>query len=79
MIGAVKAGLKVSVAAFNPAALEEKLSSKGLSSLIPQLRRAELWEKFRENYKEFAEDVDEDIVRVLGRELDKLYGGSGRP
>jgi predicted component of type VI protein secretion system len=75
MIGAVKAGLRVSVAAFDPAALETKLSSKGLSSIIPQLRRAELWEKFRENYKDFAEDVDEDIVRVLGRELDRLYGG----
>jgi hypothetical protein len=38
-----------------------------------------LWEKFRENYTDFAEDVDEDIVRVLGRELDRLYGGGGRP
>lgn len=78
MIGAVKAGLKVSVAAFDPAALEEKLSSKGLSAIIPQLRRAELWEKFRENYKDFAEDVDEDIRSVLGRELDRLYGGVSR-
>jgi type VI secretion system FHA domain protein len=79
MIGAVKAGLKVSIAAFDPAALEKKLASRGLSSIIPQLRRAELWEKFRENYTDFAEDVDEDIVRVLGRELDRLYGGGGRP
>ncbi|MGG7566950.1 type VI secretion system-associated FHA domain protein TagH [Rhodovulum sp. DZ06] len=78
MIGAVRAGLKVSVAAFDPAALEGKLASKGLSAVVPQFRRAELWEKFCENYARFAEDVDEDIRSVLGRELDRLYDGSGR-
>jgi predicted component of type VI protein secretion system len=36
-------------------------------------RKAELWEQFVENYKEFAAEADEDVRRVIGKQLEQLY------
>ena len=78
LIGGVKAALRVALDAFDPAELERKLKAGGLSAVVPQLRRAELWDKFVENYEGFVDQANEDVRAVLGRELDKLYSDGTR-
>ncbi len=76
LVGAIRSAVKVALDAFNPAELERKLETRGLSNVVPALRRAELWDRFREHYARFAEQTDDDIRAVIGRELDRLYAAS---
>ena len=78
MIGGVKAALQVALGTFDPSELERKIKASGLSAVVPQLRRAELWDKFVENYTGFVDQANDDIRTVLGRELDKLYSDGPR-
>lgn len=73
LVGGVKASMKTALGAFNPSEIEDKLAKKGLSQIIPMKRKAELWEQFVLNYKDFAAEADEDIRRVIGKQLEKLY------
>lgn len=76
LVGAIRSAVKVALDAFNPTELERKLETRGLSHVVPALRRAELWDRFREHYARFAEQTDDDIRAVIGRELDRLYAAS---
>lgn len=73
LVGGVKVSMKTALAAFNPAALEKKLEKKGISALIAMKRKAELWERFVENYAEFAEEADDNIKRLISKDLERLY------
>lgn len=73
LVGGVKVSMQTALSAFNPRSLEEKLSKKGLSQIIPMKRKAELWERFVENYAEFAEEADDNIKRLISKDLEKLY------
>lgn len=73
LVGGVKASMKTALATFDPAEVERKIASKGLSQIIPMKRKAELWEQFVENYKDFAAEADEDIRRLIGKQLEQLY------
>ncbi len=73
LVGGVKASMKTALAAFDPDQVEKKLTKKGISQIIPMKRKAELWEQFVENYKEFAAEADEDVRRVIGKQLEQLY------
>lgn len=73
LVGAIRSAVRVALDAFDPAELERKLETRGLSQMVPALRRAELWERFRADYARFTEQANDDIRMVIGRELDKLY------
>ena len=73
LVGGVKASMKTALATFDPDEIEKKLTKRGVSQIIPMKRKAELWEKFVENYKDFASEADEDIRRVIGKQLEQLY------
>ena len=73
LVGGVKASMKTALSAFDPNELEAKLTKKGFSQIVPMKRKAELWEQFVENYKDFAAEADEDIRRVIGKQLEQLY------
>jgi type VI secretion system FHA domain protein len=73
LVGAIRAAVRTALDAFDPDALEAKIEKGGLSQVVPALRRAELWERFRDEYARFADQADQDIRMVIGRELDKLY------
>jgi type VI secretion system FHA domain protein len=73
LVGGVKASMKTALAAFDPDQIEKKLTKRGVSQIIPMKRKAELWEQFVENYKDFASEADEDIRRVIGKQLEQLY------
>ena len=73
LVGGVKASMKTALATFDPDQVEKKLTKQGLSQIIPMKRKAELWEQFVEHYKEFAAEADEDVRRVIGKQLEQLY------
>ena len=73
LVGGVKASMKTALETFDPAEVERRIASKGLSQIIPMKRKAELWEQFVENYKDFAAEADEDIRRLIGKQLEQLY------
>ena len=73
LVGGVKASMKTALSAFDPAEIESKLTKRGLSQIVPMKRKAELWEEFVENYNDFATEADEDIRRVIGKQLEQLY------
>lgn len=73
LVGAIRAAVRTALDAFDPEALEQRIEKGGLSQVVPALRRAELWERFREDYARFADQADQDIRMVIGRELDRLY------
>lgn len=75
LVGAIRSAIRISLEAFDPAELERKLARRGLSHMVPALRKAELWERFTEDYQRFARQADDDIRMVIGRELDRLYAG----
>jgi type VI secretion system FHA domain protein len=76
LVGAIRSAIRVALEAFDPDEIERKIGKRGLSQVVPSLRRAELWERFREDYARFAAQADDDIRVVIGRELDKLYASS---
>jgi len=73
LVGGVKASMKTALAAFDPNEIEGKLTKRGFSQIVPMKRKAELWEQFVENYRDFAAEADEDIRRVIGKQLEQLY------
>lgn len=73
LVGGIKAAVKTVLEQFDPAALEEKLQTGTLGSLMPSVRKAALWEAFSKDYREFCEQAEENFRVVIGRELDKLY------
>ena len=73
LVGGVRASMQVALDAFEPKALEQKIEKRGLGAVIPMKRKAELWERFGEHYREFASEANDDIRRVIGKALEKLY------
>jgi len=65
--------MKTALSAFDPNEIEGKLTKRGFSQIVPMKRKAELWEQFIGNYKDFAAEADEDIRRVIGKQLEQLY------
>ena len=73
LVGGVRASMQVALDAFEPKSLEEKIAKRGLAAVIPMKRKAELWERFTQHYNEFAAEANDDIRRVIGKALEKLY------
>lgn len=76
IVGAVRAALSVSLEAFDPKTLREKMEERSLLNRMPGMRKAALWDAFENNYRQFKDDANDDIRRVLKSELDKLYNAS---
>jgi type VI secretion system FHA domain protein len=79
LLGAIRAGIAAALAACDPAEIEKRLAARGLSQMVPALRRAELWERYCRDYAQFAAEAEDDIRKVIGRDLDSLYAGAARP
>lgn len=73
MVSGIKAALQKTLDAFNPDALEEKMTKRGLASWLPGQRKAALWDSFVTNYEMFSEQAAENFRMLIGRELDNLY------
>ena len=73
LVGGIRTAIRLSLEAFDPDDLEKRFKKRGLAAALPPMRKAELWERFVENYRTVADQVDSDIRMVIGKELDRLY------
>jgi type VI secretion system protein len=58
---------------FEPAALEKRLASGMLDSIMPLARRARTWELFCATYQEIVREAEDDFQAVFGREFARAY------
>ncbi|SEA47166.1 type VI secretion system-associated FHA domain protein TagH [Rubrimonas cliftonensis] len=78
LVGGIKTAMRVALESFDPETLEQTLERRGLSQVVPALRKAELWDRFVEDYARVADQADDDIRALIGRELNKLYAPGGQ-
>lgn len=78
LVGGIKTAMRVALESFDPETLEKTLERRGLSQVVPALRKAELWDRFVEDYARVADQADDDIRALIGRELNKLYAPGGQ-
>lgn len=72
------AGMRAALAGvlqrFDPATLEQRLSTKSvLDSLLPMNRRAHLWELYLSLYREIASEAEDDFHALFGRAFVRAY------
>lgn len=75
---ALVAGMEAAVAAlldrFSPTALEEGIGKATmLEGVLPQVRRARMWEAFEKEYKNIADQAAEDFQEILGQHFARAY------
>ena len=75
---ALVAGMEAAVAAllgrFSPGELEERIGKATmLEGVLPQVRRARMWEAFEKEYKNLAEQAAEDFQEILGQHFARAY------
>lgn len=73
LVGGIRTAIRLSLEAFDPEELETRFRKRGLGAVVPAMRKAELWDRFVENYRSLADQVDSDIRSIIGKELDRLY------
>lgn len=80
---AVMAGVQTALMAllkrFEPAALEARLTDKGLlGGILPAARKARMWELFCATYGEIRREAEDDFQSVFGREFARAYDAQMR-
>jgi type VI secretion system FHA domain protein len=92
---ALVAGMQAAIGSllerFSPQALEQRIGKTTmLDGVLPQIRKAHMWEQFEKEYGQIAEQAEEDFQRVFGQQFERAYtqeilrlhsagfGGSGR-
>lgn len=75
---ALIAGMEAAVAAllkrFSPDALEERIGKATVvEGMMPQVRRARLWEAFENEYRQIADQAAEDFQEILGQHFARAY------
>lgn len=72
LVNAIRAAISATLDAFSPETLHKKMEEQSLLNRMPGMRKAALWDAFEKNYRQFAEDANDDIRRILKSELDKI-------
>lgn len=73
LVSGIKAALQKTLDTFDPKALEEKLTQRGMSAWLASRRKAALWDRFVDNYEMFSDQAADNFRVLIGRELDNLY------
>lgn len=69
-----RAAIAAMLARFDPAALQQRLTSKSvLDSVLPDHRKAKLWALFTEQYGQIAGDAEDDFQRLFGKAFLRAY------
>lgn len=86
VMAGMNAALQGVLQRFDPQRLESKLTHRSaISSLIPSMRKARLWELFQELFSQLSSEAEDDFEELFGQEfvlayeaqLDRLHGESG--
>jgi len=70
-----RAALEAMLARFDPSALEHRLAARSvLDNLMPDRRKAKLWDLFTARFGQIAAEAEDDFQRVFGKEFLRAYG-----
>jgi FHA domain-containing protein len=74
VMAGMKAAFEGVLQRFDPQQLEAKLTSKSaISSLIPSMRKARLWELFQELFSQISSEAQDDFDELFGKAFLKAY------
>jgi type VI secretion system FHA domain protein len=74
VMAGMKAALDGVLERFNPQQLEAKLTQKSaISSLLPALRKARLWELFQELFGQLSSEAQDDFEELFGKAFLRAY------
>jgi FHA domain-containing protein len=75
VVAGMRSALEGVLQRFDPAQLETKIASKRstLASLLPSMRKAELWELFTQLYAQLSVEAAEDFHELFGRAFRQAY------
>lgn len=79
-VAGMRAALTAVLARFNPARLEERLStSSSGTSFLPMNNKAKLWNMYEELYGQIAKEAETDFHFLFGEEFLRAYQAKTRP
>lgn len=74
VMAGMKAALDGVLQRFDPAQLESKLTRKSdITSLIPAMRKARLWELFQELFSQLSSEAQDDFDELFGKAFLRAY------
>ena len=74
MIAGMRAALAQVLARFEPEALERKLKPAGmLESILPNQRKARLWDAFSELFVDLSREAQDDFQSLFGKAFLQAY------
>ena len=77
MVG-VQTALLALLRRFDPDELEKRLTTSGLSAVLPGARKARYWDGFRQTYGDITREAEDDFQAVFGRPFAKAYAAQSR-
>ena len=63
---------------FDPDELEKRLTTGGLSAVLPGARKSRYWDGFRQTYGDITREAEDDFQAVFGRPFAKAYAAQSR-
>lgn len=79
MLAGFQSALKHLLKRFDPATLEARLGQQSvLNTLLSGSRKARYWDLFTARYAEIAEEAEEDIQELFGKEFARAYEEQAR-
>jgi type VI secretion system protein len=74
LIAGMEAAVSALLGRFAPDALEERIGQASvLEDMVPQMRRARMWEAFEKEYRQIADQAAEDFQEILGQHFARAY------
>lgn len=74
LIAGMEAAVSALLGRFAPDALEERIGKATvLEGMLPQVRRARMWEAFECEYRQIADQAAEDFQEILGQHFARAY------
>jgi len=59
---------------FSPDSLRERIGKASLlEGMLPQYRKARMWEEFEKEYQQIAQQAAEDFQEILGQNFARAY------
>jgi type VI secretion system FHA domain protein len=74
LVAGMQAAVRSLLDRFSPLALEEHIGKAGvLDGVLPQFRKAQMWEQFEKEYAKLKEQAEEDFQQVFGQYFERAY------
>jgi len=74
LVAGMQAAVTFLLERFAPKTLEQRIGKATvLDGVLPQIRKAHMWEQFEKEYTKIAQQAEEDFQRVFGQHFERAY------